>query len=103
MTPEEISGGREPRRWVGPTALVLAVLVGLALLANDLVRRSERSALRTCVTTAESDLDDLAYGDDAEGVFDEAVGQFGDVDEAVLLDADIDKGAEIDDVAYGAL
>ena len=48
-------------------------------------------------------LHDLADGYDAERIFDEAVGEFGDVDEAVLLDADIDEGSEVDDVAHGAL
>ncbi len=48
-------------------------------------------------------LHDLADGNHAEGVFDVAVGEFGDVDETVLFDADIDEGAEVDNVAHGAL
>ena len=36
-------------------------------------------------------------------VLDEAVGQFGDVHEAVLVHAHVDKGAKVDDVAHGAL
>ena len=36
-------------------------------------------------------------------MLDEAVGQLGDVHEAVLVHAHVDKGAKVDDVAHGAL
>ena len=32
-----------------------------------------------------------------------SVGELGNMDKAVLVDADIDKSAEVDDIAYGAL
>lgn len=48
-------------------------------------------------------LDDLADGDDGEGVAHVAVGEFGDMHEAVLFDADIDEGAEVYDVAHRPL
>ena len=62
MTTDEVSGGgREPRRWVRPVAVVLALVVLTGYAADRYVRSRERSGLRGCVTEAEADLDDLAY------------------------------------------
>ena len=41
----------------------------------------------------------VAYADDFAGMLDEAVGDLGNVNQAVLMNADIDKRAEIGDVA----
>lgn len=61
MTAEEISGGREPRRWVRPVVAVLLVVLIAVIAGDQLLRRHERQALQRCVTAAESDLDDLTY------------------------------------------
>ena len=50
----------------------------------------------------DGDLDFLADFDDFRGVADEVVGELADVDEAVLMDADIDEGAEGGDVGDDA-
>ena len=57
--------------------------------------------------TAMIDLDDpyadvLVELDDVEGMGNATVGHLGDVDEAVLMDADIDEGAEVGDVGDDA-
>ena len=46
---------------------------------------------------------DIADCDHIGGVLDEAVAEFGDVDHAVLFDPDVDKGAEVHNVADGPL
>jgi hypothetical protein len=61
VTAEEISGGREPRRWIRPAGVVLVLLLVAGFGADRLVRDHERRSLRSCVVAAESDLDDLAY------------------------------------------
>jgi hypothetical protein len=61
VTAEELSGGREPRRWLRPAAAVALLLVLLGYGADRLVSDHERRALRDCVTEAESELDDLSY------------------------------------------
>ena len=61
MTLDEVSGGREPRRWFRPLGIAVVVLVALGVGADRLARHAESGALRSCVVTAESDLDDLAY------------------------------------------
>ena len=48
------------------------------------------------------DFDDVAGFDDVARILYEAVGKGGDVDEAVLVDADIDKCAEVGDVGDDA-
>lgn len=50
----------------------------------------------------DGDLYDIADADDLGGVADEAVGELRDMDEAVLMDADIDERTEVDHVAHGA-
>ena len=61
MIPEEISSGREPRRWPGVVIALTAVVVVLVLLLDRIVDDRERSSLRRCVSAAEADLDDLAF------------------------------------------
>lgn len=61
MTPEEITGGREPRRWLRPVGVLVAVALVVGFVADRLVRDNERDALRRCVVEAEADFDDLAY------------------------------------------
>ena len=46
---------------------------------------------------------DLADRDHRERIAHEVVGQFRDMDQAILLDADVDEGAEVHDVAHRAL
>jgi hypothetical protein len=41
----------------------------------------------------------IPHADYLEGVLHVAVGHLADVDQAILLDADVDEGAEVDDVA----
>ena len=48
------------------------------------------------------DLYDVAHGEELAGVLDKLVGNLGDVDEAVLMDADIHKDAKVDNIAHGA-
>jgi len=45
------------------------------------------------------DRHDIAHADDLERAVDVAVGQLADVHQAVLLDADVDEGAEVDHIA----
>jgi len=61
VTADELSGGREPRRWVRPVAALVVLLVLAGFGTDRYLRSRERLALRSCVTQAESDLDDLAY------------------------------------------
>ncbi len=61
MTREEISGGREPRRWIRPAGFLVVLALVAGVVADRLVTDHERGALRRCVAEAESDLDDLAY------------------------------------------
>ena len=81
------------------------LLVGRALLGlgggHEGLHR-EGDALGFGVGGEDLDLDDLAGFDGFAGVLDEAVGQLGDVDEAVLVDADVDKGSELGDVGDDA-
>ena len=46
---------------------------------------------------------DIADRDHIGRMFDEAIAQFGDVDHAILFDADVDEGAEVHDIADGSL
>ena len=50
----------------------------------------------------DSDSDVLVEFDNVEGMGDATVGHLGDVDEAVLVDTDIDEGAEVGDVGDDA-
>ncbi|MCU1601905.1 MAG: hypothetical protein JWO22_2614 [Frankiales bacterium] len=61
MTAEELSGGREPRRWVPRVIAAVVVLLVAAYTGDRLVRRHERTVLRACVVAAESDLDDVSF------------------------------------------
>ena len=61
MTREEITGGREPRRWIRPLAALALLVVITAVVGDRLVRRHERQSLRHCVVHAELDLDDLSF------------------------------------------
>ena len=54
------------------------------------------------VDVEDGDFDDVADGDDFGGVLDILTADLRDVDEAVLVDADVDEDAEVDDVADGA-
>ena len=63
---------------------------------------AEGDAISGEVDFDHSDVDVLADFDDFAGVFDEVVGELADVDEAVLVDADVDEGAEGGDVGDDA-
>ena len=92
------------------SALVVAAAGGSALaggLAGFLFEvrlgfHAEGDAVPGQVHFHDRDLDGLADFDDFAGVLDEVVGELADVDEAVLVDADIDKGAEGGDVGDDA-
>ena len=62
----------------------------------------EGDALAGEVDVEDGDGDALLELDDGGGVFDEGVGELGDVDEAILVDADVDEGAEGGDVGDDA-
>ena len=62
----------------------------------------ERDALGFGVGAEDFDFDDLAGFDGFGGVLDEAVGELADVDQAVLVDADVDEGSELGDVGDDA-
>ncbi len=62
----------------------------------------ERDAFGFKVGAEDLDLDDLSGFDGLGGILDEAVGELADVDEAVLMDADVDEGAELGDVGDDA-
>ena len=63
---------------------------------------AERNALATEVDADDAYLDMLMQTDDLCGVADIVVGELGDVDEAVLMDANIDEGSEVGDVGDDA-
>ena len=63
---------------------------------------AERNALATEVDADDAYLDMLMQTDDLCGVADIAVGELGDVDEAVLMDANVDEGSEVGDVGDDA-
>src|SRR5690606_31130468 len=63
----------------------------------------QRDALARDVDLEHLHLDDVAGLDHLARVLDVAVGQRGDVDQAVLVHADVDEGAERGDVAHHAL
>ena len=48
----------------------------------------------------DTDADVLMKADDLCGVSDEAVGELRDVDESVLMNADVDEGSEVGDVRH---
>ena len=48
----------------------------------------------------DTDTDVLMKADDLCGVSDEAVGELRDVDEAVLMNTDVDEGSEVGDVCH---
>ena len=63
---------------------------------------AERNALATEVDADDAYLDMLMQTDDLCGVADIAVGELGDVDETVLMDANVDEGSEVGDVGDDA-
>ena len=63
----------------------------------------ERDALSLAVDAQNPDGHDVAHADDVVRAADVAVGELADVDEAGVLEADIDEGAEVDHVQDGAL
>ena len=62
----------------------------------------EGDAFSGDVDFEDGDFDALLDFDDFVGVLDEAVGELADVDQAVLVDADVDEGAEGGDVGDDA-
>src|SRR3546814_2200342 len=62
--------------------------------------RSQRDALARDVDLQHLHLDDVAGLDHLARILDVAVGQRGEVDQAVLVHADVDEGAEGGDVAH---
>ncbi|ASC71627.1 hypothetical protein XM38_025800 [Halomicronema hongdechloris C2206] len=49
-------------------------------------------------TSSTRTVDHLAHLDNGLGIFDEVVRQLGDMNQAILMDADIHEGAEVSDV-----
>ena len=76
----------------------------MALALRRLVAHAhgQRDALALQVDFQHLDLDDLAGLDDGVRVLDEGVGERRDVHQAVLMDADVDEGAEGGDVGDDA-
>ena len=63
----------------------------------------EADAAALLVDADDHDAQDLADGDDFERVLDAPFRELGDVDEAVLVQADVNEGAEVRDVADRAV
>ena len=63
----------------------------------------QRDALARQIDLEHPDLDDVAGLDDLARILDEAIGELRDVDEAVLVHADVDERAEVGDVGDDAL
>src|SRR5437667_454376 len=92
-------GGPSHRR-ARPVAAPLgsaAALLGVVLQAEG-----EGDALARDVDVENLDPDDVAGLDDLARVGDERLGHRRDVDQAVLMDADVDEGAEGRDVGHDA-
>ena len=64
--------------------------------------QTQGDAVATSVDLDDSDADVLMELDNIRGVGDAAIGHLGNVDETVLMDANIDKGAEVGDVGDDA-
>src|SRR5919197_535229 len=73
----------------GPPALRCRVVVEA---------QAERDALSPDVHLHDFDLHDVTRFDDLPGVLDKTAGHGADVDEPILMDADVDEGAEGGDV-----
>lgn len=93
------------------SAVVLAIaaivaigcsLGGGAAVDFDHALEAEADALSGDVDFGDGGLHLLADLDDFVGIFDEVVGELADVCEAVLVDADVDEGAECGDVGDDA-
>jgi hypothetical protein len=86
----------------GVVVVVWGVRLGGALGGGFVEASGEGDALAREVDGEDLDLDAVAGFDDVVGVGDELGGELGDVDEAVLVDADVDEGAEVGDVGDDA-
>ena len=64
---------------------------------------TEADPLACLVDFQNADFNHITNGNDLRRIRDELIGEFTDVDQTVLVDADINKGTEIGDVADGAL
>lgn len=62
----------------------------------------EADAAAFLIDADDYDGQDVANGDDVERMLDAFFRQLGDMDEAVLMQADVDEGAEVRDIADGA-
>ncbi len=74
---------------------------GLLRLAAILAH-GERDALALDVDLDDTDLHDIARFHHLMRILDETIGKLGDVDQAILMHADIDEGAEGGDIGDGA-
>src|SRR3546814_20305153 len=94
--------------FAGATPVRTAFVARLAFAWPALARRvveppRQRDAFARDVDLQHLHLDDVAGLDHLARILDVAVGQRGDVDQAVLVHADVDEGAEGGDVAHHSL
>lgn len=62
----------------------------------------QRDSLPLFIYFEDGNLDDVADGDNFAGMLDKTLADLRDVNEAVLMNADVDEHAEVDHVPYGA-
>ena len=73
------------------------------ILHKSVLHHRQRDSLLARVHADDGHVHDVADAHHFERVFDELFAHFGDVDQSVLMDADIHKSAEVHDIADGAL
>src|SRR3546814_6820554 len=91
--------------FAGATPVRTAFVARLAFAWPDLARRvveppRQRDAFARDVDLQHLHLDDVAGLDHLARILDVAVGKSGDVEQAVLVKADVDEGAEGGEVAH---
>ena len=62
----------------------------------------KRNPLFLFVHVEHDDLDDIAHGQNLARVADKLVADLGDVNQAVLMDADVHKSPKVDDISHRA-
>ena len=95
---------------INPVFLVLGAAALVSLFINKQAVRDplpffhrQRDTFQFRFGLEDPDRHDLTDPDDLPRVGDVTVGQLGNMDEAVLVDADVDEGAEVRDVGHDAL
>ena len=70
-------------------------------MRGGILSHGQADALAPCIDFENFDLHHIAGLDHLVGVLDEPVGKLGDVDQAVLMHTDVDKGAEGRNIGHG--